>query len=58
MQEINFWSSKNFPTWQDFRDHWREFYSRAGWEIKDDSENFWRNKFEEIRAAERGTNGN
>lgn len=54
MEELNFWSSKNFPTWQDFRDYWREFYSQAGRVILDDSEKFWRNKFQEIRDAERG----
>jgi hypothetical protein len=53
MENLNFWSTNNFGTWQDFRDFWREFMHKEGRPIPDDTDTFWEGEWQDIRNAEK-----
>lgn len=53
MEEINFWDPRNFANWQEFRNFWRDHYERAGKTIENDSDIFWKSKYEELKNGNR-----
>ena len=49
MDEINFWDPRNFSTWQDYRDFWREHLARAGRPVPESFD--WEKKFKELNKT-------